>query len=157
LGKEELAEFSRRLAMLSVPGVESVYDGLQRLLGFRLASGGAEGRRHSRTESHHDSVECAVAGISSSTLPSARAQDFAGSQSINWLYLLDHGIELCQGHSDFAGGSPGSGEHRQGSAKTFGICDGEFVSRLRVPNTSSSKVAWALKMQPCPATGPQFV
>lgn len=40
-------------------------------LGFRLACAGSEAR-HARTESHHGSVECAAAEISSSTLPSLR-------------------------------------------------------------------------------------
>ena len=48
-----------------------------------------------------------------------RAQDSAGRRSINWLYLLHHGIVICQGRPDFAGGSPDSGEHRRTNAQKF--------------------------------------
>ena len=36
-----------------------------------------------------------------------RAQDSARRRSINWLYLLHHGIVICQGRTDLADGSPG--------------------------------------------------
>jgi hypothetical protein len=75
--------------------------------------------RQRLTESRHDSVVCAVEGISLSTPPSAPTQDSAGRRSINWLYLLHHGIVICQGRPDFAGGSPDSGEHRRTNAQKF--------------------------------------
>jgi hypothetical protein len=119
------------------------------LLIFRLAFGGAEGR-HSRTESRRESVECALVGISSSTQPSAPTQDSAGRRSINWLYLFDHGIEICQGRPDFAGGSPDSGEHRQTNAQKTprpppGPEHVQFEGRMD------------LESDPCPATGSEFV
>ena len=104
------------------------------LLVFRLASGGAEGR-HSLTESHHDSGVCAVEGISSSTLPSVPTQDSAGRRSINWpIFIAPRNLNLSRA-PELRRRISGSGEHRQGSAKTSGIWDGKFVSRL--PNTSS--------------------
>ena len=36
-----------------------------------------------------------------------------GVEASNWLYLLHHGIVICQGRSDFADGCPASGEYRQ--------------------------------------------
>jgi hypothetical protein len=85
--------------------------------------------RQRLTESRHDSVVCAVEGISSSTLPSAPTQDSAGRRSINWLYLLHHGIVICQGRPNFAGGSLGSGEHRQTNAQKTAGANAGFRTR----------------------------
>ena len=77
---------------------------LIRLLVFRLASGGAEGR-HSLTESHHDGVCLRGHGnlIIHSAIRSVPKTPL-GVEASHWLYLLHHGIVICQGHPDSSAG-----------------------------------------------------